>query len=200
MMLTAYIINYDEQLYALFKPFLAPVERIFGVRAEEHHHAHEKYKPNTIIVGVSNISVETIEALREKHLLLIEKNPAKTIVFKERGIHTLCTDVYNQDIYDELVDFSHARTVLSVVNDLNTNVYLIRKVREINKNVNIIVVGHTEEQGKRLYKAGATWVLLPDVTTRRMLIELLDDPKAVEERGKEYFQELQKHFVYRREL
>jgi hypothetical protein len=201
MTLTAYFIRYDEQLYSFFKPMLLPIEKIFGLRAEEHHHAHEKHKPKIVIVGVNAMSVEAIELLHNKTtLLLIEKDPAKTIVFKERGIHTICTDAYNQDLYDELVEFSGVETVLSVIDDVNTNIYFIRKVRELNVNTSIIATAHTEEQGKRLYKLGATWVLVPDVTSRRMLNELLHDPKAVHEMGKVYYQELQKHFVYRREL
>jgi Kef-type K+ transport system membrane component KefB len=203
MMLTAYFIRYDEQLYQFFKPMLAPVEQVFGLRPDEHHHAHEKYKPQVIILGVNAISVEAIEALHgKKNILVIEKDPARVIIFKERGVHTICTDAYNQDLYDELVDFSGVETVVSVIEDLATNIYFARKTRELNKSVSIIAVAHTEDQGKKLYRAGVTLALVPDIARRRLLSELLDAPdaKAVHEAGKTYYAELQKHFVYRREL
>lgn len=201
MMLTAYFINYDEQLYMFFKQILAPVENIFGLRSDEQHHQHEKQKPQIVILGINNMSIEAIEQLHNKKLLLIEKNPEKIIVLKERGIPTLCTDAYNQDLYDEHVDFSAVETVVSVVDAINTNTYFIRKIREINKKAHIVVIARTEEHGKRLYKVGATLVMVPDVTSRRMLSELLSlDTKALHDTGKTYYQELQKHFVYKREL
>jgi Kef-type K+ transport system membrane component KefB/voltage-gated potassium channel Kch len=201
MTITVYLIKYDESLHAFFKPLLAPVESIFGLRPEEHHHAHEKHKPQVVVIGVNNLSVEAIEALHgRKHLLVVEKNPSKIILLKEKGIHTLCTDIYNQDLYDEHVDFSQLETLICIADDLNANLYVIRKVRELSKKASLIVVAHTEDEGKRLYKAGATLVMVPEITSRRILSELIMKPTMLRDVGAAYYTELHKNFVFIREI
>ena len=200
MMLTAYIIKYDEQLYAFFKPILAPIEHVFGLRGAEQHHKHEKHKPKIIIVGVNVVSAEAIELLAKKDLLIIEKNPKKLISYQERGLHTICSDVFNLDLYEELIDFSAVHTVASTIDDLSANTFLIRKVKHENKETLIIVTARMEEEGRKLYKYGASAVLVPDVTGRRTLAELLRAGKhEIHTAGALYFKELDKHFVYLRE-
>jgi hypothetical protein len=200
MMLTAYLIKYDEQLYALSKPVLAPVERLFGLRGSEHHHAHEQHKPTTIIVGVNPMSAAVVELLAEKNVLVIDQNPKKLASYHDRGIKTLCSDIYNVDLYEELIDFSALKTVVSTIGDTSANVFLIRKMHHANKNALIIATAQIEDEGRRLYRAGASLVLVPDVTGKRLLAELLETGSAnIHSIGKIYQEELGKHFVYLRE-
>jgi Trk K+ transport system NAD-binding subunit len=175
------------------------VESIFGLRAEEQHHSHAKHKPKIIVLGMNSMSAEAIETIHgKKSLLLIEKDPRKVLVHKERGVQVLCTDAFNQDIYDELVDFSDVETAISVADDASANMYFVRKIRELKKDANIIVIAPTEDVGKKLYKAGATLVLQPDVIGRRLLSDLLLQPEKVRAVGREYYAELGKSFVYQR--
>jgi Kef-type K+ transport system membrane component KefB len=200
MMLTVYLIKYDEQLYALAKPLLAPIERLFGLRKGEHHHAHQAHKPAIIIFGINNVSAEAIEALAErKGLLVVEQNPKKTIPYRERGIDIICSDAYNIDLYEEHIDFSEVKTVVSVIADTNTNLFILKKMRQ-HKGVVSIIAASTEDEGRQLYKAGASMALIPNVTGRQLLTELLNGrPHEVHDLGKAYFKELDKHFVYWRE-
>jgi len=183
------------------KPFLLPIERIFGLRDSEHHHVHEAYKPTIIIFGVNNISAESIELLaQKKELLVIERNPKKLLSYHERGINTICSDVYNIDLYEEIIDFKELKTVVSVIDDANANLFLLKKIRQLNKDALTIIIASLEDQGKKLYRAGANLVLVPDLTGRRILSETLTGgPQEVLTIGKLYFKELEKNFVYMRE-
>jgi FlaA1/EpsC-like NDP-sugar epimerase len=197
MMLTAYVIKFDEQLYTFFKPLLAPFEHLFGLRGKDHHHAHEAAKPEVVIIGVNSMSAETVELLaHNKSLLVIEKNPKKLHSYQERGIHTICSDVFNTDLYDELIDFTSVKSVASVMGDFSANAFLIRKLRSVNKKAALIVTARTEDQGRKLYKQGATLVLVPDVTGRRILADALSGDAHIHDVGQAYEQELNKSFVY----
>jgi len=206
MTLTAYVIKYDEELYGFAKPFIAPFDDIFGTRPEEHRNMPDKYQPEVIIMGVNSMTAEAIEMLhKRKRILVIDYNPAKILSYRERGIPTICSDAVNPDLYDE-IDFRKVQSMVSVVHQHNSNALVIKKMHEINKQqgtrINIIVSASTEDWGKKLYRAGATLVLIPDVIGRRMLTEILstDDPATVRNIGRVYHEELHKNFVYIREI
>jgi hypothetical protein len=206
MVLTAYLIRYDEELYQLAKPIIAPLDLLFGTRADEHRNVPEKYQPQVIIMGVNSTTAEAIESLHaKKKILVIDYNPAKILSYKERGIPTICSDATNLDMY-EGVDLSKTETIVSVVHQHNSNIFILKMVHELNKEhktkINTVMTAATEEWGKRLYRAGATLVLIPDVMGRRMLSEVLSagDPTTIRNVGRVYFEELHKNFVYIREI
>jgi Kef-type K+ transport system membrane component KefB len=206
MVLTAYLIKYDEQLYTLIKPIIAPLDYVFGTRPEEHRNVPEKYQPQLIIIGVNPMTAEVIEKMpHRKKILVIDYNPRKIISYKERGIPTICTDALNIEIY-ESIDFSKTETVVSVVHEMTSNLFILKTLHEISKKnekkISIIMSASTEEWGKKLYRAGATLVLMPDVMGRRMLSEILsaDDPATIRNIGRVYYEELHKNFVFIREI
>jgi Trk K+ transport system NAD-binding subunit len=155
---------------------------------------------------VNSTTAETVELLhKRKRILVIDYNPAKILSYKERGIPTICSDALNLDLY-EMTDFSQTQTVISAIHQHNANLFLIKKFHEINHElklrISIIVTASTEDWGKKLYRAGATLVLVPDLMGRRMLTEVLtaDDPAVIRNVGKVYDEELHKNFVYIREI
>jgi Trk K+ transport system NAD-binding subunit len=92
--------------------------------------------------------------------------------------------------------------VVSVLHNSESNIFLIRKVRELNKTAPIIVTASSEDAGKKLYRSGATLVLVPDAVSRRLLSEILEanDPITIRNFGRVYHEELHKNFVYIREI
>jgi Kef-type K+ transport system membrane component KefB len=205
MTLTAYVIKYDEEIYQLAKPFIAPLDHLFGTVAEEHRNVPERYQPEVVIIGVNPTTAEAIETLSgKKRVLVIDYNPVKIVSYRERGIPTICTDAMNMDLYEE-IDWSKARVVVSVVHEPARNLFVIKKLREVQpdqKRLAVVVTAPTDDWGRKFYRAGATLVLIPDVMGRRMLSELLssDDLTNIRNIGRVYYEELHKNFVFIREL
>ena len=56
--------------------------------------------------------------------------------------------------------------------------------------------------GKKLYRAGATLVLMPEVMGRRVLTEILstEDAATIRNIGRVYYEEMHKKFVFIREI
>jgi len=207
MVLTAYIIKYDENLYQVFKHFLGPLDKLFSSRAEQTRNIPESYKPQIIILGVNSTTAETIEVLHTtKRILVIDYNPTKIISYRERGIPTICNDATDPDLF-EAIDFSSVESVVSVVHQHTSNLVIIKKIQQISmeqkRKIQIIMSATTEEWGKKLYRSGATLVLMPDVISRKLLTEVLaaeDKGATIRAIGKLYFDELHKNFVYIREI
>ena len=51
--------------------------------------------------------------------------------------------------------------IVSTIPDLDTNLLLIHTVKKYNKNAIIIVVSHRIDDSMNLYKAGASYVIMP---------------------------------------
>ena len=205
MVLTEYLIHFDQAIYRIVQPLIAPMDVIFGTRAEEHRNVPANYQPQVVIIGVNPMTAEAIETLHgKKRILVIDYNPRKIISYKERNIPTVCTDALNPELY-ETIDFSKTETVVSVVHESKSNLFLLKSMHELSKKghkIAVVVSAATEDNAKRLYRAGATMVLMPDVMGRRLLSEILntDDPAMIRNIGRVYYDELHKNFVFIREI
>jgi len=51
--------------------------------------------------------------------------------------------------------------VISTVPDMDTNLLLVRKIHDTNKNAIVAVVSHQIDEAERLYEEGATYVIMP---------------------------------------
>lgn len=206
MVATAYLIKYDEALYQAVKPWIGPMDTLFGTRPEEHRNVPAKYEPELVIIGVNPMTAEAIESThKHRRILVIDYNPRKILSYKERGIPTICTDAISADLY-KTIDFTRTEVVVSAIHSMAGQQFIIRAMREINRHtkpdISIIVSATTEEQARKLYRSGATLVLLPEIMGRRMLSEVLiaDDPATLRNVGKVYYEELHKNFVFIREI
>ncbi len=200
MTLAVYAIKYDEALYRLVRPLIIPSDLVFGTRPEEIRNVPAKYAPETVLVGLDPTVEDLLDTWHPKRkLLVVDPNPATAIRLRQMGIPTVCADVANMDLY-ESVDFSKVQLVISVLREseefllgTHSNLYLIRKVREVSPGAVIIMHSSTESFGLRLYAAGATVVLTPTLANRRVLAALVTNVSYARLRtiGDAYREELQ---------
>ncbi|MBR9700887.1 hypothetical protein GOV11_03415 [Candidatus Woesearchaeota archaeon] len=190
MVVSAYLIEYDRHLYSFFKPLLDPLERLFGTDPEEFKKVPDKYAPEVVVFGITPVSAEIIDALRDKkRILVVDFNPFRAGVYEKEGIPTICSDAIDTDLY-ESINFSSAEIVISVIHDTpdtlhgpSSNTYLIRQIRQVNKHAVLIVTASAEDEAERFYKAGATIVLTPTIMGKRLLKELISERDLSKLRG-----------------
>jgi Trk K+ transport system NAD-binding subunit len=80
----------------------------------------------------------------------------------------------------EKIEIKNAKTIISTVPDYDDNLYLIRKVKEVNKRAVVIVVASRISEAENLYKHGADYVILPKIISgekTNMLIKGLNKGK-----------------------
>ncbi len=59
------------------------------------------------------------------------------------------------------MNFSKVKMVISTIPAIDTNLLLIKKVKEANKEAIIAVVSHQIDNALKLYDEGATYVIMP---------------------------------------
>ena len=191
MVLTAYIIKFDDDLYnQLFSQILKP----FGKESvKENYNIKKEMKGHTVIFGLHKMSERIIDGLKKsgKKFIVVDHNPEKARMLAARNISCICSDMTNPEVYEHL-NLPNAKTVISAVHNLAANTALIRQVKRENRKATVMVACNSEDEAIRLYEAGADFVIIPLILGGQKAIDYLAHlkPKEISMWGKRYYEEL----------
>ncbi|MDN5327869.1 MAG: hypothetical protein PWP03_507 [Candidatus Woesearchaeota archaeon] len=170
------MILYSNKLYSLLSKYLTIFERK-GKKIDEHkYHKDEDYE--IILFGYNRIGFDILEALKKirKKFLIIDFNPETIIKLSKQGYNCRYGDANDSVLLDEL-KFEKVKMVISTIPVLDTNLLIITKVREANPKAIIAVVSHQIEEAKKLYEAGATYVIMPHFLGGKHFAHLIEKNK-----------------------
>ncbi len=157
---STYMITHANKLYPHISKYLNIFERR-GRKVDEHvYHKGEDY--HILLFGFDRIGFSLLESIKKfnKKFLIIDYDPETITNLAKEGYECKYGDVNDIELLNEL-NFSKVKMVISTVPDIETNLLLIKRVRETNKNAIIIVVSQQIEGAIKLYESGATYVLMP---------------------------------------
>ncbi len=171
---STYMIIYSNQLYRLLSRYLTLFERP-GKKIDEHkYHKDENY--DIILFGHDDIGYDITTSLKKikKKFLIIDYNPKVIINLFKEGYDCKYGDVNDTELLDEL-NFSKTKMVISTIPAIDTNLLLIRKVKDVNKDAIISVVAQQIDDALKLYDAGATYVIMPHFLGGRQASTLIEN-------------------------
>ncbi|MCK5062363.1 MAG: cation:proton antiporter [Candidatus Aenigmarchaeota archaeon] len=157
---STYMIIYSNQLYRFLSKYLTLFERP-GKKIDEHkYHKDENY--DIILFGHDDIGYDITTSLKKikKKFLIIDYDPKVIINLSKEGYDCKYGDVNDTELLDEL-NFSKSKMIISTIPAIDTNLLLIRKVKDVNKDAIISVVAQQIDDALKLYDAGATYVIMP---------------------------------------
>ncbi|MCK5699118.1 MAG: cation:proton antiporter [Candidatus Aenigmarchaeota archaeon] len=155
-----YMILYSNKLYGYLSKYLTLFERK-GRKIDEHrYHKDEDY--DIILFGHDEIGFDITTSLQKikKKFLIIDYDPKVIIDLSKRGYDCKYGDVNDTELLDDL-NFSKVKMVISTIPALDTNLLLINKIKDANKEAIIAVVSHQIDGALKLYDEGATYVIMP---------------------------------------
>ena len=128
---------------------------------DEHKYYNEK-SHDIILIGYNRIGFDILESLEKikKKFLIVDYDPEIVTKLSKEGYNCRYGDANDLELLNEL-NFSKAKMVISTVPTTETNLLIINKVKEANKNAIIAVVAHQIDDAIRLYDNGATYVIMP---------------------------------------
>ena len=90
------------------------------------------------------------------------------------------------------LNLTGTKLVISTIPELDVNMTLISHVKRAHSRINVLCIANRPNHAEKLYKAGATYVIMPPYLGRRFMIDLvrknkLDHSKYKEERKKHIF-------------
>lgn len=157
---STYLIMYAHRIYPHISKYLSIFEKK-GRKIDEHkYHEHDEH--DIILFGYNRIGLDILETLKKikKKFLIVDYDPDVITKLSKQGFDCRYGDANDLELLNE-VNLSNAKMVISTISEVETNILLIKKVQQINKNAIIAVVSHEMDEAEELYEYGATYVIMP---------------------------------------
>jgi len=171
--LTSYLIDFENKIYLLLSKFLSLFER-FQFNKLKLHYLERSHKKSIILIGchrMGGIFLDTIKRL-DKNFLVIDNNPDIIKSLIKDKISCMYGDIMNEEILDN-IDFSNVKFLISTSHEEEANLFLIKRVKKIKPRAKIFVTASHLPEAFRLYKAGADYVILPQILSGERIATLL---------------------------
>lgn len=156
--LSAYLFQYSGSIYTKCSPYLKIFERKY--LREEFTGKSKNFR--IILFGYNRIGFSLTRAFRKikKSFLVVDFNPDIIKLLKHENSPYKYGDAGDIELLDEL-GLDKVEMAISTIPDIDTNLLIMGKVREKNKNAVIIITSHQIDDAFRLYEAGADYVIMP---------------------------------------
>jgi Kef-type K+ transport system membrane component KefB/voltage-gated potassium channel Kch len=137
--------------------------------------------PGVVLLGFHRAASSLVHAARQggegRPLLIVDFSPEVYRKLRALDVPVVYGDISHLDTLEH-VGVEHARIVVSTVSDDflrgTDNMTLLRTVRRLNPETRVIVCAETLEQARRMYAAGADYVVLPRVESARAFLEVIE--------------------------
>lgn len=191
-----YLIMYSENIYKRFSKLLAIFE---GKKIKEKN--IPKKNCDYILLGYNRIGFSIIRAFSKitKKFLVVDYNPKVIEDLKEFGINAIYGDVDDSEFLEDL-GICKSSVIVSTIPEKETNQLILDVLKRNKSNPITILTGRQIDEAFELYKAGASYVILPhflggEYTSR--LIETAKSNKSEYEKEKKREMEILKERILR---
>ena len=192
--LSSYTIEWGNSLYKLL---LKPLKIFDLFTTEGLEYLPTKSLPTIALCGYNRIGYSILQSLKDvkKKVLIVDYNPEVIAKVAKEGYHCLYGDVTDEEILERM-NVGRLTLLVSTVPEMKDNLFLIRKVREENKSVKIIVSASDITEAFKLYDAGADYVILPHFLGGEHVAQLISKVRAkkvkLHEERKKHLEHLQR--------
>jgi Kef-type K+ transport system membrane component KefB len=156
---STYLILYADKIYSLIAKWLNLLEIVKTNPSE-----HEKQTVHTKIIlfgydRVGDYFVKTFQALG-KPFLIVDFNPESISRIETEGLPCLYGDASDPEFLAE-IPLENIELCVSTIPDPSVNLSIQRRFNQINSSAITVLLAHRITEAKELYRAGASYVLLP---------------------------------------
>jgi len=157
--LTSYLIKHDDWFYKIMEKPLKVFE-VFSTKGMEY--MIDEVKPTVVLCGHNRIGYSILKGMKKakKKVLIVDYNPEVITKLAKKGYHCIYGDVDDEEIIEKM-NLRQIKMLISTVPEVGDNLYLIRKIRKVNSKAKVIVMASEIEGALKLYKAGASYVIMP---------------------------------------
>lgn len=154
---STYLILYSDKMYPYLSKYLSIFER---KKVKEKEQGFKDY--DVVLFGYNRIGYDLLKSFKKlkKKVLVVDYNPETIIELSKGGIGCRYGDADDEEFLSEL-NLTKTKMIVSTIPEFETNLLLINRIRQINKDAIIIVVSHNIQEANILYVKGATYVIMP---------------------------------------
>ena len=159
---SSYMIIYADKIFSYISKYLKIFEKQ-GKKVDDA--SYNQDKPHDVIVfGYDRVGHDLLKHFKRNNInfLIVDYDPLTIQKLTRRRIPCIYGDVTNMELLDDL-NLKETKMVISIISSYESNIMFINKIKEINKDLIIIVTSNNVENTFSLYKEGATHVIMPDL-------------------------------------
>ncbi|MEK6973884.1 MAG: cation:proton antiporter [Nanoarchaeota archaeon] len=193
---SAYIIVYNDKIYKKLKRYLEVFERKETIEGKHNYQEFAHY--DVVIIGGDRGAFNLIKYLKKekKKFLIVDFNPRITEKLSKENIPYLYGDVSDYDVIEK-IKLANPKIVISTVPSFEDDKFLIREMKG-SKSL-IFVISKEIEAAIELYRAGADFVIVPELFSGQKIADYLLhlSNKGIKKWGKIYYRN---YINYRRKM
>ena len=154
---STYLITYSDKIYPHISKYLKVFERKKLLKTNK-----ESGNYNLILFGYNRIGYDLLQSFKRlnKKILVVDYNPDTIGKLTKDGIDCRYGDADDEEFLNEL-NLESVDMAVSTIPDFETNLLLVERIRQENKNAIIMTISHNIDEANQLYDWGATYVIMP---------------------------------------
>lgn len=134
------------------------------------------FNEHVVVIGAHRVGGEIVKFLKKERIpvIVLDFNPQLVDALLKEKITVIYGDIEDPEVLDSL-NLKQARMIISTSPTLADNKLLLEEMHYKGVNVPIIVRSETVQGAKSLYKAGADYVIIPNILAGDWLLQLIKD-------------------------
>ena len=159
MVISSYLIIDNEVVFRLIRPIL---NFVWKDRYAEKEAEAEAPVDHVVLFGCHRMGRSMLLHLakNKEKVLIVDFDPEVVRKLAEEGYRVVYADAADTDAYDQL-NLAKAKMVVSTIEDIKDNLLILTEIKRRRLGVSVVVDAETPEDAKKLYSAGATYVIFP---------------------------------------
>lgn len=174
IILSSIMISSSKRIYKSVRIYVALFEHGKFTHTMESHKDGFGVEGHVVLVGAHRTGGAIAEYLQREKIpvLVLDFNPKVVSGLLERGINALYGDIGDPEISDSL-NLDKARMVISTAQSEEDNLILLTELKRRNVSPVVIVRASSAQEARAFYKAGADFVILPELLAGDFVLDHL---------------------------
>jgi voltage-gated potassium channel Kch len=183
MSVSSYTIKYERRLNKWLNWPLKILDK-FHSREEELEYIEDGNK--IVLFGCHRMGSLILKEFEGEKgdLLVVDYNPEIIKSLIEKKVPCIYGDYMNEEVLEK-ANLKGAEIIVSTIPEVEDNILLAYKIRKMNKDALIIMAGERIDDALELYKAGADYVILPNVLGGQNAFEIIKKMKRSKPEARE---------------
>lgn len=184
--LSTYLMYYGEQLFRALERVVGIFERRDIMQETEEQHN----EPRFLLFGHNRIGYAIVEYLRKTRapFMVIDYDPAVVERLQGQGVPVRYGDASDAELLHSL-PWQKIECIISTIPTEEVNMLLLQAGRRYHRHARVFVTSHDIDEALRLYKAGASFVIMPHFLGGNFLADALAHMK----RETRYVERIRRH-------
>lgn len=131
---------------------------------------------HVVLIGAHRVGGQVVQLFKREKIpfIVLDFNPHQIERLLKEDVSVIYGDMGDPEILD-ILNLENSKMVISTSPDIADNKLLLEDLKLRGVNVPIIVRAESVKEAKGLYKAGADYVIIPEVLAGDVLLNLLQD-------------------------